>query len=132
MLMPQAAWKPKLPELILPNEWDPRWYQMPLWQYLQNGGKRAVEVAHRRYGKDDVALHFTATQIVEKIGNYWHMLPTYKQARKAIWEAVNPHTGKLRIDEAFPPAMRKRPPNNTEMKIFNFTICSNSTKGNPE
>lgn len=34
------------------------------------------------------------------------MLPQASQARKAIWEAVNPHTGKRRIDEAFPPAIR--------------------------
>jgi len=35
------------------------------------------------------------------------MLPEYSQARKAIWDAVNPHTGKRRIDEAFPPEIRK-------------------------
>lgn len=34
------------------------------------------------------------------------MLPQANQARKAIWEAVNPHSGKRRIDEAFPPAVR--------------------------
>lgn len=30
------------------------------------------------------------------------MLPEASQARKAIWNAVNPHSGKRRIDEAFP------------------------------
>lgn len=34
------------------------------------------------------------------------MLPEYSQARKAIWAAVNPHTGKRRIDEAFPLELR--------------------------
>jgi hypothetical protein len=34
------------------------------------------------------------------------MLPMAVQARKAIWDAVNPHTGKRRIDEAFPPEIR--------------------------
>jgi phage terminase large subunit len=34
------------------------------------------------------------------------MLPEYEQARKAIWTAVNPHTGKRRIDEAFPVEIR--------------------------
>ena len=28
------------------------------------------------------------------------------QARKAVWDAVNPHTGKRRIDEAFPRGLR--------------------------
>ncbi|PZP61212.1 MAG: hypothetical protein DI604_30245 [Delftia acidovorans] len=44
----------------------------------------------------------------QRIGTYWHCLPEYAQARKAIWEAVNAHTGKRRIDEAFPPETRKR------------------------
>ncbi len=35
------------------------------------------------------------------------MLPEASQARKAIWEAVNPHTGRRRIDEAFPHALRE-------------------------
>lgn len=34
------------------------------------------------------------------------MLPEAAQARKAIWEAINPHTGKRRIDEAFPKELR--------------------------
>lgn len=44
------------------------------------------------------------------------MLPEASQARKAIWDAINPHTGIKRIDEAFPLPMRKRTLNN-EMKI---------------
>jgi len=34
------------------------------------------------------------------------MLPEASQARKAIWDAINPHTGRRRIDEAFPPSIR--------------------------
>lgn len=34
------------------------------------------------------------------------MLPEANQARKAIWEAINPHSGKRRIDEAFPQELR--------------------------
>ncbi len=90
------------------NGWRPRPHQRKLWAYLEKGGKRAVEVAHRRWGKDDVALHFTAAAAAERVGNYWHMLPEYGQARKAIWDAINPHTGTKRIDEAFPVAMRRR------------------------
>lgn len=35
------------------------------------------------------------------------MLPQANQARKAIWDAVNPHTGLRRIDDAFPQALRE-------------------------
>ncbi len=105
--------------ITLPFNWAPRPYQQPLWNYLQAGGLRAVVCAHRRWGKDEVSLHHTACAAHEVIGNYAHMLPEYAQGRKAIWDAVNPHTGKKRIDEAFPPAIRKDPggTNDQEMKI---------------
>lgn len=54
-------------------------------------------------GKDEVALHHTAIKAMERVGNYWHMLPVQEQARKAIWEAVNSHTGRVRWKEVFPP-----------------------------
>jgi hypothetical protein len=44
--------------------------------------------------------------MIDKPATYWHMLPAYSQDRKAIWTAVNPHTGKRRIDEAFPHELR--------------------------
>ncbi len=81
---------------------------MALWAALERGVKRACVIAHRRWGKDDVALHRTACAAMERKGNYWHCLPEYAQGRKAIWQAVNPHTGKRRIDEAFPEEIRAR------------------------
>jgi phage terminase large subunit len=92
--------------ITLPHKWSPRPYQKRLWSYLEGGGKRAIEIAHRRWGKDDVALHWAACAAMQRPASYWHMLPNYSQARKAIWTAVNPHTGKRRIDEAFPAAIR--------------------------
>lgn len=102
--------------VTIPNNWRPRPYQQKLWAYLERGGKRAYEIAHRRWGKDDVCLHWAAVSALQRVGNYWHMLPEAAQARKAIWDAINPHTGKRRIDEAFPPSIRKRTVDN-EMKI---------------
>lgn len=61
---------------------------------------------HRRSGKDDISLNFTAVAAVERVATYWHMLPLATQARKAIWDAINPHTGIRRIDEAFPHEIR--------------------------
>lgn len=92
----------------LPNNWSPRTYQLPAWNYLLGGGKRACLVWHRRSGKDDLALNFTAIAAERRVGDYWHMLPEQAQARKAIWEAVSPHTGERRIDQAFPLDMRER------------------------
>lgn len=89
------------------NGWVPRGYQRPLWDYLEGGGTRAFAVWHRRSGKDDVGLHWTAIAAHQRVGTYWYMLPEQTQGRKAIWEAVNPKTGKRRIDEAFPEELRE-------------------------
>ncbi len=88
------------------NGWRPRDYQRGAWDYMEQGGKRCVCVWHRRSGKDEVALHRIAVAAFERPANYWHMLPEAAQARKAIWDAVNPRSGKRRIDEAFPQALR--------------------------
>lgn len=85
------------------NGWLPRDHQDALWKYLvDDKGKRAMAVWHRRAGKDEVCLHATAIAMMERVANYWYMLPQFEQARKAIWGAVNPHTGRRRIYEAFP------------------------------
>lgn len=100
----------------LPNGWRPRDYQLPAWTYLENGGRHAELIWARRHGKDEIALHRTACAAFERVANYWHMLPEAAQARKAIWKAVNPHTGIRRIDEAFPHELRSST-NDTEMLI---------------
>ena len=105
-----------MPQFQLPYNWAPRSYQQKLWDYLANGGKRAVACWHRRAGKDELCLHHTACAMHERVGNFWHMLPEYAQARKAIWDAVNGHSGKKRIDEAFPVELREST-NDQEMKI---------------
>lgn len=91
----------------LPNNWQPRPYQRAAWDYLENGGRHAELIWHRRAGKDELCLHYTAVASMQRVASYWHMLPEYGQARKAIWQAINPHTGKRRIAEAFPREIRK-------------------------
>ncbi len=73
---------------------------------MREGGTRAVALWHRRAGKDEMALHWAAVACMTKPATYWHMLPEATQARKAIWDAVNPHTGIRRIDEVFPLVLR--------------------------
>lgn len=84
-----------------------RWYQRPFHEYLVKGGKRAIEIAHRRWGKDEITLMATCELAHRRPATYWHCLPEYAQARKALWNAVNPHTGRRRVDEAFPPQVRE-------------------------
>lgn len=103
-----------MPKITIPaNGWRPRPYQMAAWGAFERGIKRTLLVWHRRAGKDELALHQACWAAHHRPANYWHCLPTYEQAKKAIWEAVNPHSGKKRIDEAFPPILRKRTDNSS-------------------
>lgn len=84
------------------NGWSPRWYQRPLWDFLENGGDRAICIAHRRWGKDEIILNRLAVAALERVASYWYCFPEFAQARKAMWTSVNARTGKRRIEEAFP------------------------------
>lgn len=80
---------------------------MPAWRALEGGCKRLALAWPRRHGKDEVALHWAAVSMMTRVGSYWHMLPEAAQSRKAIFDAINPHTGRRRIDDAFPPELRE-------------------------
>lgn len=101
----------------------PRADQMDAWAYLERGGDRCDICAHRRWGKDEIALHSSAVAAHQRIGTYWHMLPEAAQARKAIWDAINPRTGKRRIDEAFPLNLRKT---TREQEMFIALKCGST------
>ncbi len=89
---------------------------MNAWKYFQGPAerKRGVCVWHRRAGKDLFAINMIATKVPERIGTYWHMLPTYKQGRNIVW---NGHTrdGRAFLDH-FPEAMVTNK-NSTEMRV---------------
>lgn len=107
-----------MPDVVrqkIPNAWWPRSYQLPLWNFMLDGGKRAVAVWHRRSGKDSVAINWTARAAFTRTGVYWHMLPEGKQGRKVIWDSVDSQ-GRRVIDQAFPPELRAAV-NDQEMKM---------------
>lgn len=91
----------------LPHNYDPRTYQLPLWNAVcHEGCKRAVAVWHRRAGKDLLCTNLAAVKAVQRVGLYWHILPTYEQGRKAIWNGAT-KDGRRFLD-AFPDALVKR------------------------
>ncbi len=73
-------------EVTLPYHWRPRDYQKAAWEALEGGTKRACLVWHRRAGKDLFSINWVASQVFERVGLYWHILPTYNQGRKVVWE----------------------------------------------
>jgi phage terminase large subunit len=111
-----------------------RWYQADLYRHLVNVEDcRALEIAHRRWGKDETVLGATNERMHNRVGTYWHCLPEYAQARKAIWTAVNANTGKKRIDEAFPVETRAKTLNDEmfiELKNGSTWQCIGSDRYN--
>jgi len=101
-------------EIVLPHNYKQRDYQVPLWSYLEGGGKRAVAIWHRRAGKDITALNWTICSIVERPGLYWHLLPTYNQGRKIIWDGISKEG--VPFLDAWPHDLIKSV-NNTDMKL---------------
>lgn len=101
-----------------------RWYQQAFHHHMVNTpNARAIEIAHRRWGKDEIVMMAASEMAHKRIGTYWHCLPEYGQARKALWTAVNAHTGKRRIDEAFPPEIRA---NTNEGEMFIRLKCGST------
>lgn len=80
-----------------------RWYQQKLHRALVEGThKKLMAVWHRRAGKDEVFMHAFRDMSMKRIGSYWHCMPEFEQARKALWNGVNPRTGKTRVETVFP------------------------------
>jgi phage terminase large subunit len=100
--------------LEIPYMWEPRDYQVDLWNFLEGGGKRAVAVWHRRCGKDLFSINWCAKSSVTRPGVYWHLFPTYNQGRKIAWDGMT-RDGRKFIDH-FPQELIESK-NNTEMKL---------------
>ena len=73
-------------DITVPSNFTPRDYQLPVLRAMSNGIKRAVMVWHRRAGKDMTCLGFVASQMMQRVGNYYYFFPTYNQGKKVIWE----------------------------------------------
>jgi hypothetical protein len=93
----------------LPHEFVPRYYQQRYFDFYDQGGRNGVWVWHRRAGKDLTALHQTAKQAMECPAVYWHCLPTYAQARKAVWNSFQNTNGKRLLRSVFPKEIVKHP-----------------------
>lgn len=95
--------------ITIPNGWEPRPYQVPLYNKFGHGREfqRAVAVWHRRAGKDSMGLNLTAREMFNRKGTYWHLFPEQAQARKAIWNGVD-KLGRRIIDQFIPPEIRVR------------------------
>lgn len=101
--------------LTLPaGGWRPRYYQLPLWKYMENGGKRAVVVWPRRHGKDYTAINWCAVASQMRVGTYWIVYPFLNMGRRIAWTGMS-KDGKKFLD-AFPKELVDRR-QNAEMRL---------------
>lgn len=105
-----------------------RWYQQDFHKALvQRTHDRLMAVWHRRAGKDEVTLDAERTLALKEPGTYWHCFPEQKQARKAIWNGVDGHTGKRRIFQAFPEKIISRMQDDDMFIEFKKEYCGGKT-----
>jgi len=97
------------------NKFQPRFYQLPVLDALENKGyKRVIAVWPRRAGKDIVAFNLLIRAALKKIGVYYYAFPTYSQAKKVIWDSIT-NTGEKFLD--YIPKELIEASNSQEMKI---------------
>jgi hypothetical protein len=79
------------PETIVKlNKFQPREYQLPILDAVENKGyKRVLAILPRRAGKDYAAWNLIIRQALKKVGVYWYVAPTYSQCRKIIWDSID-------------------------------------------
>lgn len=102
-------------EITIPYRYTPRAYQLPILKALDKGIKRAIWVVHRRGGKDKTMWNYMIKQAVQQKGIYYYFLPTYKQAKKIIWDGIDKDG--FRFLDHLPQEIVDGKPNDTELKI---------------
>lgn len=104
-----------MPEITVPYKFTPRPYQLPLLRAMDSGFKRAVQVWHRRSGKEKTDLAgIVVKKMLERVGSYYYVFPEFNQGRKVIWDGADKDG--FRFIDHFPKELVSEK-NDTEMKI---------------
>jgi len=103
-------------QLNLP--YRPRPYQSEFENAMFSGKRRAFLLYHRRCGKDIACFNFLINCAITDGGLYYYILPTYRQAKRVIWDGID-ESGKRLLD-FLPKELIDGKPNNTEMKVRLF------------
>jgi hypothetical protein len=132
--LPRAARKNTsgTPQPIPARTWKARHYQSDIfdaragldvassstcngWKAERGACTRFLAIWHRRAGKDRTGLELIREEIdAGVVGSYWHLYPLAVQAKRAIWNGVDPGSERRLLDLVFPPQMVEYS-NDTEM-----------------
>lgn len=98
----------------MPYNFTPRPYQVPLYNCLAKGYRRAVTCWHRRAGKDKTMINILAKEALKRVGSYYYFFPSYKQGRKILWDGMD--RDGFMFQAHIPQEIRKKT-NDQEMRI---------------
>jgi len=75
--------------ITVPHKFEPRSYQLELFQAMDSGINRGLLIWARRAGKDKACMNYMIKKMFERVGVYYYFFPTYEQGRKALWENID-------------------------------------------
>jgi len=94
---------------------DPRDYQIPFFEAMDSGLKRAVLVWHRRAGKEIVCWNYMIREACcGRNGTFCYFFPTSRLGKRILWDGAN-KDGRRFID--YIPKEMIKSENSVEMKI---------------
>jgi len=103
-------------DILLPYNFIPREYQIPMLTARELGYLREIYILHRRAGKDLTAVNDMARAVMQRVGVYYYLFPTFAQAKKVIWDGMTGEIPARKFISYFPPEIINKV-NSTEMKI---------------
>lgn len=97
------------------DKFQPRHYQLPIFDAVENKGyRRVISILPRRAGKDMACWNLAIRFLLRKPAICYYIFPEYQQAKKAIWDTLT-HTGQRFLD--YIPQEVIESTNSQEMKI---------------
>jgi len=72
--------------VVVPHKFQPRAYQLNIWQAMDSGYRKAIGLWHRRAGKDKTTFNYVIKSTQVRPGVYYYIFPTYAQGKKVIWQ----------------------------------------------
>lgn len=93
-------------EITIPFKFKPREYQQGIFDAIDKGFKRIIQVWHRRAGKEKTDINIVAREIYSVVGAYYYVFPTYNQGKKVLWNGADKDG--IRFLDHFPEETRTR------------------------
>lgn len=93
-------------EIIIPHKFQARDYQQVIFDKIDEGYKKIIQVWHRRAGKEKTDINIVAREVYSVVGAYYYIFPTYNQGKKILWNGADKEG--MRFLEHLPEETRKR------------------------